>query len=222
MSKTYAVKETFRTIQGEGHHAGTPALFIRFAGCNMWSGLDKDRDRDAAKNGAKCPLWCDTDFVDGEKTTLMDLRSVIDGQNAVPLIVLTGGEPLLQVDDALLTMLWNAAPEACVAIETNGTEMPRFDLTPSLLRTDPKLWITLSPKRSRADTRLGRANELKLVWPSYDPTEWMNFPAQHYWLSPQAGKDYRDAGVEAALAAKITGGFRWKLSMQLHKILGVR
>lgn len=221
MARSYSIKETFRTVQGEGFHAGTPAIFIRFAGCNMWSGYEGDRMRDAARNHAQCPLWCDTDFVHGEKMTAVELGKYVEAQNPVPLIVLTGGEPMLQVDDDLLDVLHDAAPEARIAIETNGTARPLFHYDP-MLPGNGWLWITLSPKRARAATVLPRASELKLVYPAYEPVDWLDFPAHHYFLQPCADQQIRQLEVERQAAEYVTGQYRWRLSLQTHKILGVR
>lgn len=219
--RKYAIKEMFRTIQGEGFHAGTPALFIRFAGCNMWSGHDADRLRDAQRNHAQCPLWCDTDFVGGMHMTAGELGSTVDGQGAVPLIVLTGGEPMLQVDDDILDALHDAAPEARIAIETNGTVKPKFGYD-DRLPPNGWLWITMSPKLARERTVLKRASELKLVYPAYQPSEWQDFPAHHYFVQPCADQTIRQPEVERQAAEFVTNNYRWRLSLQTHKVLGVR
>lgn len=220
--KTYLVKEMFRTIQGEGFHAGTAAVFIRFAGCNMWSGKDADRARDAERNEAECPRWCDTDFVGGDKMTAEDIGRHIESFSAVPLVVLSGGEPMLQVDQGLLDTVREAAPEARCAIETNGTVAPRFDLDTYPLNDAAWLWVTLSPKQSRAMTVLRRASELKLVFPAYQPADWVGFQAKHFFLQPCADQSIRQPEVEAQAAKFVTNNYRWRLSLQTHKILGVR
>lgn len=221
MAKSYAVKEMFRTIQGEGHHAGTPAVFIRFAGCNMWSGIDADRERDAVRNEASCPRWCDTDFVGGDKLTSEDIGRYLEHQDAVPLVVLTGGEPMLQVDNHLLDVIYDAAPEARVAIETNGTVRPRFDYNEALPERE-RLWITCSPKRGREHTILARASELKLVWPAYDPDEWLDYRAHYFYLQPQADQAILNEVTIDKAVKYVTANYRWRLSLQTHKILGVR
>lgn len=219
--RSYTIKEMFRTVQGEGFHTGTAALFIRFAGCNMWNGHDEDRMRDAQRNQAQCPLWCDTDFVGGTKMTAVEIREYVESQKAVPLIVLSGGEPLLQVDDDLLCVLHDAAPEARIAIETNGTARPLFTYDKKL-PGNGWLWITLSPKRRRDRTVITCASELKLVYPAYDPSEWADFNAQHFFLQPCADQTVRQLEVERAAAAYVTNNYRWRLSLQTHKVLGVR
>jgi 7-carboxy-7-deazaguanine synthase len=235
--KTYTVKEVFRTVQGEGHHAGTAALFVRFAGCNMWSGDDEDRIRDAVRNEAECPRWCDTDFRahDAMRWTSEELGSVVkDRVRGVPLIVLSGGEPLLQVDAALLDCLHNAAPHATISIETNGTVSPRFDYGGDYLAPDgnvdialasslrPWLWLTMSPKRARASTRLTYAHEIKLVVPAYNPDEWADFPVLHRFVQPLAHGTQRDERSEHRAAMWVAhGDGKWRLSLQTHKMVGV-
>ena len=127
-TKRYAVKAVWRTLQGEGAWAGRPAVFVRFAGCNMWTGEEADRERDAARNMAACPMWCDTDFRKagavklGAVDLVDEIRAVAAEANAadpVRFVVLTGGEPLLQADAALVHALHAAGFE--VATETNGT-----------------------------------------------------------------------------------------------------
>lgn len=234
---TYTVKDSFRTIQGEGYHAGTPALFVRFAGCNMWSGDPAHRARDAERNAAECPKWCDTDFVGGMKFTAEQLGELVHAQRDLRLVVLTGGEPMLQLDDAALEAIHAAAPLAKVAIETNGTVAPRFRYRPLAAaaasyvsevdrfeRSDlaPWLWFTLSPKRARTATVLTYASELKLVTPAYRADDWDDFAADHMFLQPQAFSTGRDTETEQRVADVLTMlGGRWRLSLQTHKILGV-
>ena len=224
----YAVKDVFATIQGEGTHAGTPAVFLRLAGCNMWSGFAEDRERDAERTGAQCPRWCDTDFTGGAKVTAQEVAAevakLLRGQ---PIVVVTGGEPLLQLDDDLLEALHTDLPGSPrICVETNGTVLPRFDERVWLQRfgfDDPLLWVTMSPKLSRAQTRLTPAHvsELKLVWPDYDPSEWADFPVR--FLQPRAAGAIRDPKHERALAALLSRGDLggWRLSLQTHKILEV-
>src|SRR5215470_16643357 len=159
----YAVKEIFYTLQGEGANSGRPAVFLRFAGCNLWTGLERDRD----KGPGGCSRWCDTDFVgtDGpgggkfdSPTELVSAvagywpHSVWTGHRIRPFVVCTGGEPLLQLDEPLLAE-FNAAGWF-VAVETNGTVEPPAG----------ELWLTVSPK-ANAPLRLFRGNELKLIFP---------------------------------------------------------
>lgn len=219
--KTYAIKDVFRTIQGEGYHVGTPALFVRFAGCNMWSGYDEDRIRDAVRNEAECPRWCDTDFRpdDARKMTADEIAAVVaERTKGARLVVLTGGEPLLQLDENLLHAIHVAYPAATIAIETNGTVAPRFDA-----ETMPWLWLTLSPKRARAHTRLPWAHELKLVVPAYEVDEWDGYSAAHRFVQPLAHGPDRDYKTESLIAQQLAlrGDGTWRLSLQTHKIVGV-
>jgi 7-carboxy-7-deazaguanine synthase len=209
---SFTVKEIFLTLQGEGMQAGRPAVFCRFAGCNLWSGREADRST------AVC-TFCDTDFVgtDGTKggryrdaDELADAieREWIGGQ-ANRLCVLTGGEPLLQVDDGLVRALHGRGFR--IAIETNGT----------LPAPDGIDWICVSPKSS---TRLEivNGNELKLVYPQADapPERFADLAFDHFLLQPMDGRDViahtRDA-IGYCLAHP-----KWRLSVQTHKHLGIR
>lgn len=225
MTRTYTVKEVFSTIQGEGFHVGTPALFVRFAGCNMWSGLEEHRDRDAIRNEARCPRWCDTDFVGGEKYDAKSLAFAIQKElmPGVTHVVLTGGEPLLQVDQYLLHWILMASPQLRhVAIETNGTVAPDFDYTSPA--RDSRIWITMSPKRSRLDVKLARADEVKVVMPDYAPDAWRDFPADHYFVQARADRKVRSEDVERDVVTFVGNQGepgRWRLSLQTHKIVGI-
>ncbi|HEX8645177.1 MAG TPA: 7-carboxy-7-deazaguanine synthase [Allosphingosinicella sp.] len=209
---SYAVKEMFLTLQGEGMQAGRRAVFIRFAGCNLWSGRERDRA------AAQC-RFCDTDFVgtdgtDGgryEADALAARAAALWGDAAEgrPLAVLTGGEPLLQVDRALVDALHRAGFE--VAIETNGT----------LEAPDGLDWICVSPK---AGTKIVQrsGDELKLVWPQegLDPAALTGWDFSHFLIQPMDC-----AEREAALAASIAYVMehpRWRLSLQAHKAAGLR
>lgn len=209
---TYSVKEIFYTLQGEGAHAGRPAVFCRFSGCNLWSGREADRA------SAVC-RFCDTDFVgtDGEGggkfADAVALSQAIDRQWPAhrPLnkfVVFTGGEPLLQLDAALID-----AMHACgftIAIETNGT-----------LAAPPGIdWICVSPKAGASLVqRCG--NELKLVIPQegHDLSEFENLAFEHFFLQPMAGPD----GVRnTRLAIELCkNNPQWKLSLQTHKLLQI-
>lgn len=212
---SYIVKNVFRTIQGEGAQAGSAVVFVRLAACNMWSGNEADRERDAERNGARCPLWCDTDFNGGTRMTAEEvLRCVLACAGPVRSVVISGGEPLLQIDDELLSTLTGAG--ISVAIETNGT-VP-YKGSAEVLQW---CWVTLSPKRSRERTALQSANELKLVWPAHDPSDWESFDAGYLFIQPLADKDERDTECEREAAAWVMAHPRWRLSVQLHKVLGV-
>jgi 7-carboxy-7-deazaguanine synthase len=207
----YAVKEIFYTLQGEGANAGTPAVFCRFAGCNLWSGREVDRAK------AVCQ-FCDTDFVgtDGERggryTTAAALadacRAACTATEGPTLIVLTGGEPMLQVDQNLIDALHARA--FSVAIETNGT-LPALDTID---------WICVSPKAG-AELKQTRGDELKLVYPQdgIDPARYLAFAFKHRFLQPMDGPA-RDANTIRAIAY-CKANPAWRLSVQTHKILGI-
>jgi len=227
---SYRVKEIFPTIQGEGALAGTPAVFVRFAGCNLWSGREADRARDAAKNPdypVHCPMWCDTDFVDGEEMTADEIvQRVGEAMPTGGLVVLTGGEPLLQVDKDLIFALHQQLPLPLehrgwrVAIETNGTqELP--------IHKQAWLWITVSPKVPSSMLTLRHGDELKVVWPDYNPENYehlgMGKRFTHLIVQPRAP---RDGGppqiqVERDLAEWCIAHPKWRLSLQIHKQLGL-
>lgn len=212
MTRMYSIKEIFYTLQGEGFHAGRPAVFCRFSGCNLWSGREADRA------GAACN-FCDTDFVgtDGENGgKYLDAAAVADRivslwpgdapQNR--FVVFTGGEPLLQLDTALLEAM-HARGFEC-AVETNGTLEAPAGLD----------WITVSPKGTQP-VKLRRANELKLVYPQADarPERFTGFDAGHFFLQPMDGPHVREntrATVDYCKAHP-----QWRLSLQTHKVLGI-
>jgi 7-carboxy-7-deazaguanine synthase (Cx14CxxC type) len=207
----YAVKEIFYTLQGEGANAGTPAVFCRFAGCNLWSGREEDRTR------AEC-RFCDTDFVGtdgpggGRFETGQELAracAAARGPSARrTLVVLTGGEPMLQVDEALIEALH--AEGFTVAVETNGT-LP----VPEAID-----WICVSPK---AGTHLAQTHgdELKVVYPQpgLDPEHLSALDFTHYFLQPMDGP--RRAENTAAAVAFCKANPEWRLSVQIHKIVGI-
>jgi 7-carboxy-7-deazaguanine synthase (Cx14CxxC type) len=192
--------------------AGRAAVFCRFAGCNLWSGLEADRA------AATC-RFCDTDFVGLDGTGGGRFRDAAALADAIAgfwrdgarhrLVVLTGGEPLLQVDDALTQALH--AREFEIAVETNGTQAapPGLD------------WICVSPKAG-AQLRLDRGNELKLVYPQPEalPERFAHLPFSHFLLQPMDGPDAA-ANTEAAIAYCLANP-QWRLSVQTHKVLGLR
>lgn len=206
----YAVKEIFYTLQGEGANAGTPAVFCRFAGCNLWSGREADRAT------ATCN-FCDTDFVGtdgdggGRFESAGDLAAacVLTAAGRPGLIVLTGGEPMLQVDQALIDALHGTGFR--IAIETNGTlPVPRtID------------WICVSPKAG-ADLNQRGGDELKLVYPQAGlaPETVVGLPFAHRFLQPMDGPK-REANTAAAIAY-CKAHPEWRLSVQTHKVLGIR
>lgn len=216
---TYAVKEIFYTLQGEGAHAGRPAVFLRFAGCNLWTGLERDRD----KGPGGCSRWCDTDFVGtdgsggGKFRSPADLVSAVashwphatrPGRPVKPYVVCTGGEPLLQLDEALLAEFNTAG--WFVAVETNGTVEPPVG----------DLWLTVSPK-ANAPLRVSRGNELKLVYPQVgaEPERFQDLAFQHFFLQPM---DSAEAAQNTAQALQYCLSHpQWRLSLQTHKILNI-
>jgi 7-carboxy-7-deazaguanine synthase (Cx14CxxC type) len=211
----YTVKEIFYTIQGEGRQAGRPAVFCRFSGCNLWTGREADRV------AAVC-RFCDTDFVgvssDGGKfTDPRDLAKRVtelwpaSSPTSTPYVVCTGGEPLLQLDEPLVSAFHAAGFE--VAVETNGTQ-------PAPAGID---WVCVSPK-ANAPLRLLNGNELKLVYPQAEaeaqPPCFEHLDFDHFSLQPMDGPDLVDntrRAVEYCLAHP-----RWRLSLQTHKLLGLR
>ena len=208
---SYAVKEIFLTLQGEGGQAGRPAVFCRFAGCNLWTGREQDRA------SAIC-TFCDTDFVgmDGPGGgRFADAAALADAVEAAwtggpddRLVVLTGGEPLLQVDPPLIAALH--ARGFSLAVETNGT-------LPAPAGLD---WICVSPKAEAAVVQTS-GQELKLVFPQsgVDPARFEHLAFERFLLQPMDGPD-RVANTQAAIAYCLTHP-RWRLSVQTHKYLGI-
>ena len=230
---TYRVKAVWKTLQGEGFYAGRPAVFVRLVGCNMWSGYEADRARDAARHGADCPRWCDTAFTkEGSRALTAEVLSAemqaVGGD--VRFCVLTGGEPLLQVDAALMRALHAAGFQ--VAVETNGTvaleEQCRDAESGKLLEPD---WIVCSPKRPEDQLQLERFDELKLVVPDYQPEAYARFAKRArphqvagqrvplLWLQPEDGLRLEAATREAVALALENPA--WRVSVQTHKVLGV-
>ena len=207
----YAVKEIFKTLQGEGFHAGRPAVFCRFAGCNLWSGREQDRAT------AAC-TFCDTDFVgtDGENGgkfgSADDLAREIAGLWGAGadnrFVVLTGGEPMLQVDDELIAAL--KATDFEVAIETNGT----MAVAPSID------WVCVSPKAG-APLEQRSGDELKLVYPqaALQPDQMAGLAFDHFWLQPMDGPDVT-ANTAAAVRYCLEHP-QWRVSLQTHKLIGI-
>ena len=208
---SYAVKEIFLTLQGEGGQAGRAAVFCRFAGCNLWSGREQDRA------GAIC-TFCDTDFVgmDGEGggrflTPKCLAEAVADcwrGTSEGRLVVCTGGEPLLQLDTQLIAALRAQGFE--IAVETNGT----------LAAPDGIDWVCVSPK-TNAPVVQTRGQELKLVYPQtgVDPARFEALAFERFFLQPMDGPA-REANTAAAVAYCLEHP-RWRLSVQTHKYLGL-
>jgi 7-carboxy-7-deazaguanine synthase (Cx14CxxC type) len=211
---TYSVKAIFYTLQGEGANAGRPAVFCRFAGCNLWSGHEADRANAVCR-------FCDTDFVGtdgvggGRFATAEALAAAVahawpatSSPQARRLVVCTGGEPLLQLDAPAVAALHAAGFE--IAIETNGTLEPPPDLD----------WICVSPK-AEAALVLQQGNELKLVFPQHgaEPERFRHLRFDHFYLQPMDGPDHER---NTALAAHYCLAHpEWRLSLQTHKMLGI-
>jgi organic radical activating enzyme len=230
-AKRYAVKAVWRTLQGEGAWAGRPAVFVRFVGCNLWTGYERDRGRDADRTGADCPRWCDTDFTKENAlhfTADALAEKILHIGEGVRFCVLTGGEPLLQADAALIRALHDAGFE--VAVETNGTVAlaEAFGDDGALVPPD---WIVCSPKLPEGRLTLEWCDELKLVVPDYRPEAYARFAERvrpHVvagrerrclWLQPEDGPRLQEAtrlAVDTALAHP-----EWRVSVQTHRILGI-
>jgi 7-carboxy-7-deazaguanine synthase (Cx14CxxC type) len=212
---SYFVKEIFYTLQGEGANAGRPAVFCRFTGCNLWSGRELDRAQ------AQCP-FCDTDFVgtDGRGGGMFpDADSLAASINSHwptdtdpfqrKFVVCTGGEPLLQLDSLLISALHRAGFQ--IGVETNGTKMPPTGID----------WICVSPK-ARTEWVLREGNELKIVFPqeNFDPKSFEDLEFQYLFLQPMDGPNLQ-ANVKATVDYCLANP-RWRLSLQVHKIVGIR
>jgi 7-carboxy-7-deazaguanine synthase (Cx14CxxC type) len=217
---SYAVKSIFYTLQGEGANTGRPAVFLRFAGCNLWSGLEEDR------SSAICQ-FCDTDFVGtdglggGKFATGEELAQAVAAAWPAPasplggersgvrgFVVCTGGEPLLQLDEALITALH--ANHFEIAIETNGTRLPPPGID----------WICVSPKAD-ADLVLRAGDELKLIFPQQgaEPERYERLDFRHFFLQPMDGPD-RARNTQLALRHCMDHP-QWRLSLQTQKYLGI-
>ncbi|WP_223534631.1 7-carboxy-7-deazaguanine synthase [Pseudomonas sp. GL-B-16] len=207
---TYSIKEMFYTLQGEGNQAGRPAVFCRFSGCNLWSGREQDRA------SAIC-TFCDTDFVGtdgfggGKFKDANDLALAINSlwpisHQGHKYVVLTGGEPLLQVDDALVETLHKHS--FTVAVETNGTIIPPSGID----------WLCVSPK-STAELKITHGDELKLVFPQTEaqPEKFEHLTFNHFYLQPMDGPE---AHLNTELTIKYCKAHpKWKLGLQMHKVL---
>lgn len=208
----YAVKEIYHTIQGEGHQQGRPAVFCRFSGCNLWSGLEKDRD------SAIC-RFCDTNFwgtdgvhggkygVDGLVQQIADL---FVGDHSERFVVLTGGEPALQVDDKLIDALH--AEDFFIAIETNGTRyLP-----------DGIDWVCMSPKAG-TEIVITAGDEIKVVIPQegIDPADFEDMDFDHHYVQAMETDSGWSANQDYAIKYALEHP-KWKLSVQTHKYIGIR
>lgn len=209
---SYQVKEIYYTLQGEGARTGRAAVFLRFAGCNLWSGLEKDRVRAVCK-------FCDTDFVGvngvngGSFSSAAELASSVAAlwpqkQASKPYVVCTGGEPLLQLNSALIDSLHAQGFE--IAIESNGTIEAPHGID----------WICVSPK-AEAEIVQRRGDELKLVYPQIDaaPERFASLDFQHFYLQPMDAPE-REANTRAATEYCLAHP-QWRLSLQTHKLIGL-
>ena len=211
---TYSVKEIYYTLQGEGAQTGRPAVFLRFAGCNLWTGREKDRAR------AICN-FCDTEFVGtngpggGKFANAADLAAAVratwpDPVSGKPYVVCTGGEPLLQIDDAAIEALHNAGIE--IAVETNGTLQAPAGLD----------WICVSPKAGATVVQTS-GDELKLVYPQPEPEaqpeRFIDMAFSHFFLQPMDSTN-REQNTQATIRYCLEHP-HWKLSLQTHKIIGI-
>ena len=212
---SYAVKEIFYTLQGEGANTGRPAVFCRFAGCNLWTGREQDRA------SAVC-TFCDTDFVGTDGTgggkfrTAEELAQAVAGHwpagangRSRPLVVCTGGEPLLQIDEPLIQALHAQGLE--IAVETNGTLLPPPGLD----------WVCVSPKAG-SETLLLTGDELKLVYPQDEarPERFAGAGFDHFFLQPMDGPEV-ERNTQLAIAYCLEHP-QWRLSLQTHKVVGLR
>lgn len=223
MTKVYSVVEVFSTLQGEGVNAGRSAIFVRFAGCNLWSGHDEHRDRDAERNGATCPKFCDTDFVSRGpegKYTLSTLLAEIRKRLPMDLVVFTGGEPLLQLDEDLVEECNAMGLLTCV--ETNGT----VELRPALEQALGH--ICVSPKVAPHLLKVERGTELKVVVPAYDPREFLTVARgfKYWFVSPEAATTSRGRSLIVKTAEHQAARWcmenpPWRLSLQTHKHLEI-
>jgi 7-carboxy-7-deazaguanine synthase len=210
---SYAIKEIFYTLQGEGAQTGRPAVFCRFAGCNLWSGREQDRSSAVCK-------FCDTDFADtngrdgGHFASAEALAAAIERQwpanseNSNRFVVCTGGEPLLQLDEEMIDALHDCSFE--IAVETNGTIAAPEGLD----------WICVSPKAG-AGLKQCRGDELKLIYPQsgVEPAQFEELAFRHFYLQPMDGPE-RELNTTLALAYCLEHP-RWRLSLQTHKVLGI-
>lgn len=209
---TYSVKEIYYTLQGEGAQAGRAAVFLRFAGCNLWTGREEDREK------AVCQ-FCDTDFIGTDGPGGDTFKTAEELAHAVEVkwpkasrgkryAVCTGGEPLLQLDRPLVDALHRLGFE--VGVETNGTQDPLDGID----------WICVSPKAD-AELKLTHGNELKLVYPQKDvpPERFADMAFDHFFLQPMDSPE-REANTKAVIEYCLAHP-HWRLSLQTHKLIGI-
>ena len=222
----FSVKEIFATVQGEGSKAGNPSIFVRFAGCNLWSGLEKLRE----KAKGHCGLWCDTDFVKGTKYSEEDLISAIhslSSQWKEKSVVFTGGEPLLQLKKkkgkSLVGKLFSDGFSVC--IETNGTISNEVS---DYILVHPKGHITVSPKPLMNFTSdiehilLREGTDLKIIIPtSFNLKKLRQWSFEHFYLQPMDVQDGTIGNVNVEKTVNLCYKFGYKLSVQTHKFIGM-
>ena len=206
----YSIKEIYFTQQGEGYHTGRPAVFLRFTGCNLWTGFKIDRE------SAICH-WCDTDFVGmdgpyGGKYSADQIAETIQRMGPEnekkPYLVCTGGEPLLQMDDEFISTVHRSDFE--IGIETNGTKIPPEGID----------WICVSPK-ANAEFILKKGHELKIVFPQsgMNPRQYQDLEFDHFFIQPMDGPNQGE-NIERSKEF-VVKHLEWKLSLQTHKTLGI-
>ena len=206
----YTIKEIYFTQQGEGYHTGRPAVFLRFTGCNLWTGFEFDRE------SAICH-WCDTDFVGmdgpyGGKYSADQIAETVQRMwpenEKKPYLVCTGGEPLLQMDDEFISTVHRSDFE--IGIETNGTKIPPEGID----------WICVSPK-ANAEFILKKGHELKIVFPQsgMNPRQYQDLDFDHFFIQPMDGPNQGE-NIEKSKEFVVKNP-KWKLSLQTHKILGI-
>jgi 7-carboxy-7-deazaguanine synthase (Cx14CxxC type) len=209
-NKTYKIKEIFYSIQGEGFNSGTPAVFIRFSGCNLWTGIENDRSKAICK-------FCDTDFVgtDGDNGGLYTSESLLAMLNSLTkesscrFMIFTGGEPLLQLDEELINHLKNF--NYFISVESNGTIKAPSGID----------WLTISPK-SGAKLIQKSGNEIKIVFPQIDmnPKDYEKMDFSHFYIQPKFDEDH-EMNIRHSLDFCLKNP-KWKLSLQTHKYLGIK
>ena len=206
----YTIKEIYFTQQGEGYHTGRPAVFLRFTGCNLWTGFEIDRESGIC-------YWCDTDFVGmdgpyGGKYSADQVAETVQRMwpenEKKPYLVCTGGEPLLQMDDEFISTVHRSDFE--IGIETNGTKIPPEGID----------WICVSPK-ANAEFILKKGHELKIVFPQsgMNPRQYQDLDFDHYFIQPMDGPNQGE-NIEKSKEFVVKNP-KWKLSLQTHKTLGI-
>jgi len=209
--KKYRIKEIFPSLQGEGQHSGTPAVFLRFAGCNLWNGREEDRATSMCR-------YCDTDFVGGVSVTLEELLDSINttwqAANAPPIVVVTGGEPLLQLDQPLVDGIREMGAD--VHVETNGTVAHSLDLD----------WVTCSPKPLGPPLEISGVDEYKVVYPQ-DGLRWDSALFEYIYTLPGCRRVFIQPNANVGSAVNscvrvVRKNTNLRLSLQTHKILDLQ